>query len=953
MKVKYLLSACLLLSGLASCTSDEIVPNGGGIDGNVPGHGAVVFSISGLGTGSVENPETRATVLATAEENRIDSLDIYVFAFDNDGVFNEDLTSNAAADMAKLTPQADGDVTDQTKWYLQEKWTYKSQEPGRSTGLVDTSKPQLHEIPTLGGSGVARTAVIYPQQGRCLKFFIVANGGELTATDADTPWTPAFTDAAAATVGTKASDFLALRLRLGLKPADADQVLPINCPLPMTAQMATTTAEMVNMVGSNAPAQATRPATLTRAVTRFDVVNYAALPSQGDYTLTDVYVTGHYAFTDMTNLVPAGETLKAPVKHNLDGRTWTPYTDIATGDRAMILASVFYTSPTLAGTDPMQLGLRGVLGKSTAKPGELLTPLNKDVKVVDGAGDPIVLKANYRYLLNIKKLGSDINVIFSVIDWDSKILDADFSNAPMPKLIWENAQGITWNVADTDMNKHFVEMANTAVGGRLAFELGTYTEDELADLLIDPTNPAKIPFDVQVLSLNDNPAFQGDNIWLATPVITFDPVKRDRFNVVLDIRPEAEVPLQVRPDLLVTVTNKEHTEKQLFFRVTSTWQAPAQPENTIVTLDNITVETNNNPADSWQAAVNATPANRTMPTEKNINKMAGIKLTSTPQTVTVENFFKAFPDRSEPLSRAVAGTRYWLADEAEAGNAKQLVVSGKKVSIVSASKSDNARTHYVTVGPVAPVEYPVGDYTVLTGGSTDGDNFATFADAQTNIPAGYQMPTKSSINYMAGVTINDMGVTVTNADFKAAFPDTGDNGLYGTWYWLGDASDDVNAAWCLVAMGSDYALLKHEVTSAAIKVRYVKGRSLNGHAAENVNGTWVVSGAPAGTDDADFGATFKDAMKNIPAGWSMPDKANVNTLAGVTIDEDGVTVTNADFKAAFPDTGDNGLYGTWYWLGDASDVANAAWCLVAMGSDYALMKHDATSTAIKVRYIKK
>lgn len=152
MNKKYLLGACLLLTGLASCTNDEIVPTGGDIDGDAPGRGAVVFSLSGLGSGSVENPQTRAnTVLATQEENRIDSLDIYVFAYDDDGTFNENLTSTDPTAMAKITPQADGDVTTDTKWYLQEKWTWKSKEAGHSSGIVDTSKPQLHEIATLGG----------------------------------------------------------------------------------------------------------------------------------------------------------------------------------------------------------------------------------------------------------------------------------------------------------------------------------------------------------------------------------------------------------------------------------------------------------------------------------------------------------------------------------------------------------------------------------------------------------------------------------------------------------------------------------------------------------------------------------------------------------------------------------------------------------------------------------
>lgn len=781
MKVKYLFSAaCLLLTSLASCTSDEILPNGGGIDGEVPGKGAVVFSITGLGSGSVENPETRATVLATAEENRIDSLDIYVFAYDDNGTFDEDLTSTQAAVIAKLTPQNNDAVANDANWYLQEKWTYKSSEPGHSSGKVDTGKPQLHEIPTLGGSGVARTAVIYPQQGRCLKFFIVANGGELTATGADTPWTPAFTDATVtpATVGTRASDFLNLRLRLGLKPAAADQVLPINCPLPMTAQMAATTADMVNMVGTNAPAQSTRPATLTRAVTRFDVVNYAALPSQGDYTLTDVYVTNHYSFTNMKNLIPAGEVMKAPVKHNLDGRTWAAYTDLATGERAMMLPSVFYTSPTLAGTDAMQLGLRGVLGKTTAQPGELLTPLNKDVQVVDADGKPIVLQANYRYLLNIKKLGSDINIIFSVIDWDSKILDADFSNAPMPKLIWENTEGITWNVADADMNNHFVEMANTAVGGRLAFELGTYTEDEMVDLLLDPTNPAKIPFNIKVVSLNDNPAFPDDNIWLATPVITFDPVKRDRFNVVLDIRPEAEVPLNVRPDLMVMISNKEHAEKQIFFRVHSTWVAPEKPLNAPVTIGAVTVTPNNNPAGTWNAAKAATPADYALPTVAQVNTMADITLNATPQTISRVRFLQAFPAGAE--TRAAGTATYWLADEDGVDNAKALVVTGNQASIVSLEKTAAAKAYYVQVTTVnGRPATEIGDYVVIPAapeGEADENKPGSYDDFAAAAPEGWAMPTKAIVAELGGIDFDTpiyegaIIYKVTKPEFFDVFP---------------------------------------------------------------------------------------------------------------------------------------------------------------------------------------
>lgn len=125
----------------------------------------------------------------------------------------------------------------------------------------------------------------------------------------------------------------------------------------------------------------------------------------------------------------------------------------------------------------------------------------------------------------------------------------------------------------------------------------------------------------------------------------------------------------------------------------------------------------------------------------------------------------------------------------------------------------------VIVAPV--VKYKVGTYTVATGG-TNEQGTATFADAAAKVPAGYSMPTGDNLTEMAGVTIDQNGATVTNADFIAAFPDTGDNGAFGTMYWLGDVSTTDGAAWCLVAIGNEYGLMLHDTTSKAVKVRYVK-----------------------------------------------------------------------------------------------------------------------------------
>lgn len=925
MKMKYLFGACMLLGSLASCTNDEIVSTGGSIE--TPGSGAVVFSLEGLGSGSVENPATR-TILATQEENRIDSLDIYVFAYDNDGTFDEDLASTEAGVIAQLTPD-DAATANETHWYLQEKWTWKNPEPGRSSGVVDTSRPQLHEIAQLGGNGVARTAVIYPARGRFLKFFIVANGGELTATAAETAYTPAFTDATAGTIGTAASDFLNLRLCLGIRPADPTQVLSIECSLPMTAQMATTAATAVNMTATANPVQITRGATLTRAVTRFDVVNFAALPSQGDYTLTDVIVSNHYSFTNMQNLVPAAAAMKAPVKKNLDGRTWSPYTDPTTRERGMQLQSVFYTSPTLAGTDPMKLGLRGVLGKTNAQPGELLTPLNKDVNVVNGDGNTIVLQANYRYLLKISKLGSDINVIFSILDWDSKILDGDFSNAPMPELICENAAGITWNVTDPDMNLHFVEMSNTAVGGRLAFELGTYTEDELADLLTDPTNPEKIPFEVRVFSLNDNPAFPDDNIWLATPVITFDPVKRDRFNVVLDIRPETEVPLNVRPDLLVKIANKEHAEKQLFFRVSSTWQAPVRPLD-IVDVGDFNVGIGDNTLTAWQTAQDNAPDGWEVPTRNYANRMAGVILTNTPVAVSTANFFNAFPAASS--TRAVGEARYWLLDEdpQEGANAFALVVAGNMASIQPLQKTDPAKVRYVkpkqgadlttNIAIDAANAQPASHHSVapLKLKGYQGA-YKEFKDAAGN---EWGLPTIEAIKYMA--RYNRISYDpITRADFLAAFPK-------GYTYWTSSPQNENSDNMQTFSIGNDNKIT-FGISSAA------SGKATAMYIRFDTPPLDDIASTPIGTKTGGTiymsislptAKIFSELSTACPEGWSIPTKDQAMNMLHLDSDSGEYNLTETDIAD-----------GVWYstiWTQTAFDADNG-WAIKTEGNKVSLI----------------
>ncbi len=261
-----------------------------------------------------------------------------------------------------------------------------------------------------------------------------------------------------------------------------------------------------------------------------------------------------------------------------------------------------------------------------------------------------------------------------------------------------------------------------------------------------------------MVSLNDNPAFPDDNIWLATPVITFRPVKRDRFNVVLDIRPEVEVPLNIRPDLMVVVTNKEHTEKQLYFRVTSTWVAPVLP-TTVIGLDDFNVFVADNTPSAWQAAIDNTPAGWALPTVADMSRMAGTTLSSTPTTITNADFLKAFPDE-ETKSRAAGGTSYWLTDEVDTDNARALVMTGDQAAIVSLAKTENVKVRYMN--PLYDgfssviLDLGAGKTPVFVAPKNVYDNVqfknANFApDGNGMCPAGWNVPTKDEAMAIFGL----------------------------------------------------------------------------------------------------------------------------------------------------------------------------------------------------------
>lgn len=95
MKLKKYLAGSLLalLSLTTACTDEQLVENGKGIGTEQPlPEGAVQFKIDGINTGAVETRAVGGNVIASAQENRVDHLSIYIFGSEKENAASNELT---------------------------------------------------------------------------------------------------------------------------------------------------------------------------------------------------------------------------------------------------------------------------------------------------------------------------------------------------------------------------------------------------------------------------------------------------------------------------------------------------------------------------------------------------------------------------------------------------------------------------------------------------------------------------------------------------------------------------------------------------------------------------------------------------------------------------------------------------------------------------------------------
>lgn len=95
MKLKKYLAGSLLaiLSLTAACTNEQFVENNGtgGNTEELP-QGAVQFKLEGINTGAVQTRVADGTVIASAQENRVDHLTIFVFGAEKENATNDEIT---------------------------------------------------------------------------------------------------------------------------------------------------------------------------------------------------------------------------------------------------------------------------------------------------------------------------------------------------------------------------------------------------------------------------------------------------------------------------------------------------------------------------------------------------------------------------------------------------------------------------------------------------------------------------------------------------------------------------------------------------------------------------------------------------------------------------------------------------------------------------------------------
>ncbi|WP_075557685.1 DUF1566 domain-containing protein [Parabacteroides timonensis] len=403
---QFLLSTAILLTGVA-CTSEthEGLSNPSSpSDGDDLTRREVVVTLRNqlsLAKG------TKAGEIATVEENKIASLDVYAFGSDTE----------------------DGTYT------LQERFAYR-EDPA---DLPATATPIDLEQP---GDGKEASVSLKLQKGLFVKLYAVANQPELvdpTGTigqgttvgttgkvmqDGDfkplSLTTPGQAGTTVQTVGVPTeTEFLTFHSLLLDAATPADVLVS---PLPMsgayTIPLDLTDFESFSRLQAGFK--------LTRTVARFDVVNNAA---DSRFTITRISMGNARRGTTFFPAKPYATTPADPADLiTLPARTFTGLTNANTG----ITASAFYSYPSPQ-ADNGYIILEGTYRMNETDPEKTVSYQIPFKQEVNGTGSHIEVNPNHRYTITISK-ADDYHIDFdlTVADWSDAGNDLDGFEPPVP-----------------------------------------------------------------------------------------------------------------------------------------------------------------------------------------------------------------------------------------------------------------------------------------------------------------------------------------------------------------------------------------------------------------------------------------------------------------------------------------------------------------------------------------
>lgn len=399
MNVKSLL-LLLAFTGLGAGCTDDIAEKGSG--GNTNGRPELQIAFSG--TGESQSYDTKA--IATAKENQIDNLKIYLFAAASDGgpfYYLETWEDGTAYNPA--TPA----VTQFKKTEAGSGWK-ASLYPGELQGLPWI---KLYCVANNGAAGVLASDGMIPSKTSDGKFYDEAGAAEQLAlmeavTTHDAAGDGNFTVLNPTTATTEADFLKTFTPTLTFTNTGGNGT--ISTPLLMTGSGMTKISGSVSKVNID----------LKRIMARFDIDNTV---TKSNLTITKVTMAQGRKTAPLwdaaliTPVDKADLTTDAKIAQKYDAILFDKLPGANTG----VTESSLYVYPTLA-TDESFLILEGTFKSPTTSEQVEVTYHVPIVRTPEGAdkGTPIAIEANNRYCLRISDVTvSNVFGTFDVIDWTS------------------------------------------------------------------------------------------------------------------------------------------------------------------------------------------------------------------------------------------------------------------------------------------------------------------------------------------------------------------------------------------------------------------------------------------------------------------------------------------------------------------------------------------------------